>query len=139
MGKVRISEIVQIEEFSSTGLSLTDSIMCVWKCGPDEAAELAKDHAVIAAHARGQADGARNILASMTRLAGTGHAGAAKLVLSAQQRAGALQDEAVAKDRWAVPADINLGPSVRKGFEEQRRLIQEMFAERAAREAENDC
>jgi hypothetical protein len=128
--KYEMGNLLEIEQFAAIGLSLSDSIMCVSKCSPDEASKLAKEQQIVAAHARGQAEGARNILASMTKLAATGNAGAAKLVLAAQRQAGALQDDIAAADRWAVEGEVNVGPSVRAGFAEQRRLIERMFAEK---------
>jgi hypothetical protein len=136
--KYEMGNLLEIERLAAIGLSLSDSIMCVLKCSPDEVTKLAKEQPIVAAHARGQAEGARNILASMTKLAATGNAGAAKLVLAAQRQAGALQDDIAAADRWAVEGEVNVGPSVRAGFAVQKRLIEQMFAQKKEQEIESE-
>jgi hypothetical protein len=125
--KYRVFQLLEVEQYAATGLSLQDAIMCVLKCGPAEAAELSKDPQITDAHARGQAEGARTLLAAMAKLAGTGHAGAAKLVLAAQRQAGAAQDDIALADRWRVEGDVSVAPSVRAGFATQRQLIEKMF------------
>jgi hypothetical protein len=137
MGKYRVKNLYELELQGRYSLGLQDSIMCVFNVGPDKAAEMAKDRELEAVHTRGLAEGARAILISMTKLASEGSASAAKLVMSAQQRAGVLQDEQVMKDRWAVEGNISVAPSVSAGFGEQRKLIERMFKERE--ETNDDC
>jgi hypothetical protein len=118
-----------LEQEAQSGLSLLDSIMIVTRCSPAEAATIAEDAAVQAAHARGQASGARAIMIALNESARNGNTSAANAIIKVQKWQEKTETDAMIAEgrRRYGTADIARGvaASARKLAAEQRKYIQQ--------------
>jgi hypothetical protein len=123
------SRLLHLEQEAQSGLGLLDCIAVVMRCSPTEAAQIAEDTEVQAAHARGQAAGAREVMVALSREARNGNTSAANAIIKVQRWQEKTETDAIIAEgrrRYGTTENIRVGDSVRRGFEEQKRLILQM-------------
>jgi hypothetical protein len=118
-----------LEQEAQSGLGLLDCIAIVERCSPVEAAQIAEDAAVQAAHARGQATVAREIMVALNKEARAGNTSAANAIIKVQRWQEKTETDAMiaeGKRRYGTAENVRVGDSVRRGFMEQKKWILQM-------------